>query len=245
MRRPDDRHRASPPTPTASVYEGSFIDGQHDGTGQADERPQGYTYDGDWVAGVKEGKGKITYPDGAIYDGDLVKGQRAGTGTLTMPDGLIYVGDWADGQINGTGKLTQPNGDVYEGQLREGPARGQRQDAPTPTATSTRAASWPTSAQGKGIFTARRRLSSTTATGSRAGCEGTGVVTYPDGSVYVGAIQGRPADGQGKITYADGATYEGDWEAGVIEGEGTRDLRRRAGLRRRLQGGARPTGRAR
>ena len=26
------------------------------------ESPDGYVYDGTWVAGVKEGKGKVTYP---------------------------------------------------------------------------------------------------------------------------------------------------------------------------------------
>ncbi len=29
--------------------------------------PGGYVYEGDWVNGVKEGMGTISYPDGATY----------------------------------------------------------------------------------------------------------------------------------------------------------------------------------
>ncbi len=50
--------------------------------------------------------------------------------------------------------------------------------------------------------------------------EGTGSVTYPDGSVYVGAMKGDQAEGQGAITYPDGSTYSGAWAAGVIQGKG-------------------------
>ena len=52
--------------------------------------PGGYVYEGDWVNGVKDGFGKITYPDGAVYEGQIVKGAREGDGKLTMPDGLVY-----------------------------------------------------------------------------------------------------------------------------------------------------------
>jgi hypothetical protein len=37
------------------------------------ESPGGYVYEGDWVEGVKEGKGTITYPDGAVYEGGWSK----------------------------------------------------------------------------------------------------------------------------------------------------------------------------
>ena len=63
------------------------------------QSPGGYEYQGDWVEGVKQGTGKITYPDGAVYEGQIVNGQREGQGTLTMPDGLVYVGLWRDGRL--------------------------------------------------------------------------------------------------------------------------------------------------
>lgn len=44
--------------------------------------------------------------------------------------------------------------------------------------------------------------------------QGTGKITYPDGSIYEGQMAADQPDGTGKITYPDGATYEGDWQAG-------------------------------
>ena len=40
----------------------------HHGTGTM-RSPNGYSYAGQWVNGVKEGSGTITYPDGTIYEG--------------------------------------------------------------------------------------------------------------------------------------------------------------------------------
>ena len=42
------------------------------------EGPGGYRYEGGWVAGAKEGDGKVTYPDGAIYQGQMRAGAREG-----------------------------------------------------------------------------------------------------------------------------------------------------------------------
>ena len=60
-----------------------------------------------------------------FYEGDIVAGKRQGAGTLRMPDGLVYVGQWLDNQINGSGQLTQPNGDVYEGNFVRGKRQGE------------------------------------------------------------------------------------------------------------------------
>ena len=59
--------------------------------------------------------------------------------------------------------------------------------------------------------------------------EGTGSITYPDGSVYIGAMKGDQPNGQGAITYPDGSTYQGNWDGGHDRGPGPRHLSRTVG----------------
>ena len=40
----------------------------------------GTVYEGDWVHGVREGQGKITFKDGSFYRGDMQKNQMWGHG---------------------------------------------------------------------------------------------------------------------------------------------------------------------
>jgi hypothetical protein len=42
-------------------------------------------YEGDWVHGVREGQGKLSFKDGSFYRGDFVKNQMWGHG--------IFVGE--------------------------------------------------------------------------------------------------------------------------------------------------------
>lgn len=46
----------------------------------------GTVYEGDWVRGVREGHGKITFKDGSYYRGDMQKNQMWGHG--------IFVGKY-------------------------------------------------------------------------------------------------------------------------------------------------------
>lgn len=36
---------------------------------------QGFAYDGEWVAGVKQGRGQMTLPDGSSYNGEFLEGE--------------------------------------------------------------------------------------------------------------------------------------------------------------------------
>ena len=40
----------------------------------------GSVYEGTWVAGKREGKGRMTYADGGRYDGEFVADRREGKG---------------------------------------------------------------------------------------------------------------------------------------------------------------------
>ena len=50
--------------------------------------------------------------------------------------------------------------------------------------------------------------------------DGYGVVTHPDGSIYVGNFVNSQSHGQGKITYPGGASYEGEFSEGFPHGKG-------------------------
>ena len=50
-------------------------------------------YEGQWVAGVRQGKGKIIYSDGSYYRGDFQKDQMWGRGVYVGADGSQYDGE--------------------------------------------------------------------------------------------------------------------------------------------------------
>ena len=80
----------------------------------------GFRYDGDWQAGVRQGQAVASWSDGTTYTGTYVNGLREGKGDLVQPDGFKYSGDWNAGQMEGQGIATYPEGDVYEGSFVAG-----------------------------------------------------------------------------------------------------------------------------
>ena len=64
-------------------------------------------YEGEFLNGKFNGKGKYSYPDGQIYEGDYVNGVKEGNGKLTFPSGRIYEGPFVNGLQHGIGKYTK------------------------------------------------------------------------------------------------------------------------------------------
>jgi len=56
-------------------------------------KDEGTVYEGQWVAGVRQGKGKISYSDGSYYRGDFQKDQMWGRGVYVGADGSQYDGE--------------------------------------------------------------------------------------------------------------------------------------------------------
>lgn len=88
--------------------------------------PDSCVYDGDWVNGVREGKGTLeehgegicTWPDGrkGKYEGGWEEGKEHGIGTMSYSDGSTYVGEWQRGTRWGKGVQTAGDGTVvYDG----------------------------------------------------------------------------------------------------------------------------------
>jgi hypothetical protein len=106
------------------VYEGDFVEGIRWGKGKY-TWGSGNVYVGDFVKGERTGKGKLTWPSGDVYEGDFVKDERTGKGKFTWPSGDIYEGDFVKGERTGKGKYTWPSGDVHIGEWKDGNITGR------------------------------------------------------------------------------------------------------------------------
>ena len=151
--------------------EGELKDGIRNGKGKY-TFPDGTYYEGDWIDGSIEGKGKRTYTDGSYYEGEFKDGIRNGKGKYTFPSGTYYEGEWINNKKEGKGKETCTDGSYYEGEWIDNKI------------------------EGKGKF------------------------IYTDGTYYEGEWINNKKEGKGKETYADGSYYEGNWKNDQIEGKG-------------------------
>ena len=97
-----------------SVYEGEFVDGKRNGKGKY-TYADGTVYEGDFIDGNFNGKGKYTFANGDVYEGDFIDDKRTGKGKYTFANGTVYEGDFVDDSFTGKGKYSFTNGDVYEG----------------------------------------------------------------------------------------------------------------------------------
>jgi hypothetical protein len=112
-------------------YEGEWSTNQRHGWGRMeyftrtsvlDSRVE--TYVGDWVRGVKTGKGCYVWSNGDRYEGEFNEGVREGRGTLFAATGDIYTGEWADNELNGFGKGRRVCGITYDGEYLNGEMDG-------------------------------------------------------------------------------------------------------------------------
>jgi len=112
-----------------AIYEGDFVNGKLQGKGKhiyLDE-----IYEGDFVDGIAQpGKAKYTYADGGFYEGDMIDDMIKymipnGKGKANLANGNVYDGDFVKGNFHGTGKINYANGDVYEGDWTDGRKNGK------------------------------------------------------------------------------------------------------------------------
>ncbi|CAD8097979.1 unnamed protein product [Paramecium sonneborni] len=74
-----------------------------------------FTYEGQWVNGVKEGQGILKMKDGSYYQGNFEQGEIQGHGEFHYANGSMYVGEFHQGEKNGQGVFSSP-AMTYEGQ---------------------------------------------------------------------------------------------------------------------------------
>lgn len=97
------------------VHEGEYVRGIPNGNGTM-TWADGTVYSGGFVDGAQNGTGVMTWTNGNVYSGDFTNGSRTGTGVCTWADGSCYTGEWLNGAITGSGILYNTQGNiVYSG----------------------------------------------------------------------------------------------------------------------------------
>jgi hypothetical protein len=101
-------------------YDGNYKDGLKNGVGKM-IYPNGDFYEGEWIDNKMQGEGTYTYKkSGDIYSGSWIADKKSGQGTYEFgADSSIMVGTWVDGQIT-TGKWILKGAAEYEGAFKLG-----------------------------------------------------------------------------------------------------------------------------
>lgn len=154
----------------------------------------GGRYYGALVDGMRQGHGKIEWPNGARYTGGFDKGLYSGRGSYVSASGARYEGDFADGMMAGQGRMEMSDGSIYEGAFEQDHFHGK---------------GTLTSAEGKYIGDFKRGEYS-----------GHGELVYQDGRKYTGEIVRGKFHGKGRYESPEGDVYEGDFDKNEFTGEG-------------------------
>ena len=122
------------------------LDGGYTGVARYESK-QGWTYEGDWKDGKRQGQGtllkgglKITatwhgnalhgegvmeFGSGDRYEGQFEDGQLGPNGQYFSAEGWTYSGQWRDGQMSGAGiRVDATQGSTYEGGFADGTRDG-------------------------------------------------------------------------------------------------------------------------
>ena len=104
------------------IYKGELSFGLPNNQGKMEftNKEIDYTYVGDFMNGLKHGKGNLSSKDNKFnYDGDFVNDKFEGFGTW-IDHGEKYTGNFKEGKFHGSGNLYKKNGDIYDGEFERG-----------------------------------------------------------------------------------------------------------------------------
>ncbi len=146
-----------------SRYTGEFVNGMREGRGIF-YFANGNKYLGEWKKNKMDGEGKLIYANGNEFVGSFKNDKINGKGTMSFKNGDRYTGEWMMDLPNGYGTYYFAKGDRYEGQFAQGKLHGR------------------------------------------------GSFYYKDGSKYVGEWSANKRHGYGEYTSAEGKLSMGQWE---------------------------------
>jgi len=106
-----------------SVYTGEFVKGMRSGQGSL-EFGDTLSYHGQWKDDAMNGAGYLV-ENGNKYFGEFSAGKKCGKGKMTFQNGTVYMGDWNSDKRQGQGKCSYDNGDVYNGEWKDDKRHGQ------------------------------------------------------------------------------------------------------------------------
>ncbi|GMH82945.1 hypothetical protein TrVE_jg9783 [Triparma verrucosa] len=164
-------------------------------------------YEGEFLDGVREGNGTLSYYNGNKYEGEFSNQLFHGFGVFTWAPflengqwvrGRRYEGNWAKGRRSGEGIYFSGYGESYEGHFKKDLYEGY------------------------GVLTKKNgdRLSGDWEKGKMAG---KAKVEYINGNKYTGEMTMGKFHGDGKFIFANGlGWYEGEYRHGKQHGRGSR-----------------------
>jgi hypothetical protein len=88
-----------------SYYFGEVVNGKREGQGEYYSANDKSSYKGCWKAGLKQGKGTLTFSNGSAYEGEFENGLREGQGKMKYPSGNEYEGSWKKDKKEGQGTM--------------------------------------------------------------------------------------------------------------------------------------------
>ena len=110
-------------------YVGFFCGGKREGQGtlfvrESKDSPYRRVYEGEWLAGCRDGRGTQWLQSGEVYEGDFAADERHGCGKLYCASGDVVEGNFRHNQCEGWAVLRQAGGDWFEGYWTNGEREG-------------------------------------------------------------------------------------------------------------------------
>ena len=107
------------------VYVGEWDSDNYNGSGVLRNPYTGSIYEGEFVGGLFEGYGKLTWSTGDHYVGNFRQGRQDGRGTLVLQGKGEYDGYFCAGTYHGRGSIRYASGDMYNGNFERGSKIGR------------------------------------------------------------------------------------------------------------------------
>lgn len=85
-----------------SYYEGEFLDGKFEGKGKYYFADSGKVYEGEFRDNSMNGVGVMVWPDQSRYEGEFQNGKMHGRGIKQLSNGNRYVGQFNNDQYDGS-----------------------------------------------------------------------------------------------------------------------------------------------
>lgn len=180
---------------SGAMLEANWVKGKADGFGRYSHR--GNTYEGQWKADEKNGKGTEVWPDGSCYVGDFTANLRHGIGRYKTAAGAVYEGHFAEDKMHGFGRYTFVDGHTYQGEWVCGHQCGQGQ------------IEWKNGFRYEGSLKNDKK-------------DGLGLASWPNGKTYYGEWASGLQHGKGVTTDPAGVKEERQWHYGRLVPEVSR-----------------------
>jgi hypothetical protein len=163
-----------------------------------DSAPLPIQWDGKCVDGFVSGPGELKIEGRLpmVYRGDFAAG-RIVRGSFQLPM-VSYEGEFLDNAPHGRGTMKLPDGLVASGSFEKGHATGQEFEL-----------KWPNGSHYQG------------GVGKHLAMEGTGTLTYSDGTTYEGEFRDGRLEGNGVLKYTAGEIRRGVFVDGKLQGKGS------------------------